>query len=361
MKKRIVAAVLSVLMIISLLPVWHAEASYDYAYLSANYNSDTGILSIFGAELDSRLESGLITVRVLTEDRNVVLNTPYGVDECGTKYRNGFRYDVSLDEFDTPISEEDLLKGYVDIWEGYPSKNRICETTIKQDNIVHKEYLRTYLEGADNPTWTLYTNGTLRFGEGMNISTGVQYDYSDETPWWPFTKRIERVEFDEGVKMIGNRFLFGVTNAKSIILPVSLQKIYSLTFQSPLKTDFYYVGSEEQWNNIEGHEYIPEDSTLHFNYVRPNPIELYFEESPITCSDQNVLSLKATLKSTTYPEDIQWSLHKANGIDFFGDTNVQGPSVTGIENTYWISRRVNISENGKHGPGIWYNVDGEAV
>ena len=99
---------------------------------------------------------------------------------------------------------------------------------------------------TDNITWTLYSNGLLKF-EG----TGAMPDFSavSDAPWYAHSKKISTVEISNGITYLGLANLASVDYAK-ITVPESVVAIVGHNGWGGRYKTVHYAGSIQQWNAL---------------------------------------------------------------------------------------------------------------
>ncbi len=79
------------------------------------------------------------------------------------------------------------------------------------------------------------------------------------------------VTIPDGVTTIGSEAFFGCSSLTSVTIPDSITAIGFMAFENCGIKDVYYIGTEEEWNNISIDEmnYSLHYATIHYNYVPP--------------------------------------------------------------------------------------------
>jgi len=108
---------------------------------------------------------------------------------------------------------------------------------------------------------------------------------------------VKRVIVPDTVKTIGDTSFYNCSLLTEIYIPVSVESIGKNAFTNNYLKDIYYMGTEEQWNQIQKNCTIPSSATVHFNSVLPESSS----SEPITTSSKSSSTKPITTSSSTKP------------------------------------------------------------
>lgn len=100
---------------------------------------------------------------------------------------------------------------------------------------------------GDSCRWSIdYTLGILRI-----TGTGAMkdYSYSFSTPWYQEASYVNEIVVSEGITAIGSYAFSGCSNARSITIGSTVEKIGDYALSQAMEV--YYPGSSEEWSSIE--------------------------------------------------------------------------------------------------------------
>ena len=158
-----------------------------------------------------------------------------------------------------------------------------------------------------------------------------------------YTDYLNTIEISDKVKNIANRVFYysSVENIKFIgsspdfveesfyrVTAVAYYPYNDSTWTEDILQDYGGTITWKKWNPETGE--IIDDSQ--------NNSSITFDQD-YTCEVGKSISITATYISEDEPTDITWKCSDENAVTF-SDTSIQGPSVTGEENTWWISTMV---------------------
>ncbi len=169
----------------------------------------------------------------------------------------------------------------------------------------------------DNVTWKIVDGTLIIEGEGE-----ITHAYSGSSyPWGDYSDVITKVVVGSGITKIPTYTFERQKNIESITLPDTLEKMdcYAFTYCEKLNnllipasltyiapnaslnhvdalTDIYYLGTEEEWNNIENVSTL--DRTL--EGVKLNKHFLEFHEDSATCTEKGVQAYYAFDEGSVY-------------------------------------------------------------
>ncbi len=202
-------------------------------------------------------------------------------------YAMGYKYVCSTSEYGASCyytADEDFV-----IY-GIPnsaSERYAKECGIRFDSIAgesdNKPSDEKYLVVSDtcgtNLTWSLYSDGEL-------IINGSGDDFKGHRPtleptWWFFRNDIVTVRIEHGITGIYSCSFRECSNLNEIYIPSTIKYISDDAFWKCGNIDtIYYEGSESEWNEIDGINFISYTDIV-FNYEMPPMEEPPVEEPPV--------------------------------------------------------------------------------
>ena len=210
-----------------------------------------------------------------------------------------------------------------------------------------------YYEGSENE-W-----GDIVIGEDNDplINAEIHYNYKEDNPKFDQTHYISSVE--NSIKISaeyysekpvtkeainwscdnGNAIKFGETIIQD---PTTTGKenIYSISVQVTClrEGDCNITLTIGETSDIAMLTILPEQTV---------ETKLDFKESFYSCNENETISVSAIYVSDEDPENIIWTCDDADAVTFSG-TSIQGPAITGVKNTYWISTQITCPLAGKY-------------
>lgn len=131
---------------------------------------------------------------------------------------------------------------------------------------------------GDDVTWELDESGTI-----LITGEGPMYNYASKASPFYMMDQVTSIRIEEGVSSIGEYAFNGCGNLTSINIPISVNSIGVGAFTDcSMLTDFYYGGTQEEWNAIEGGDiYLTLEANL---YVidNPSPVAVPIERCKIS-------------------------------------------------------------------------------
>lgn len=131
---------------------------------------------------------------------------------------------------------------------------------------------------GDDVTWELDESGTI-----LISGEGPMYNYASKASPFYMMDQVTSIRIEEGVSSIGEYAFNGCVNLTSINIPISVNSIGVGAFTDcSMLTDFYYGGTQEEWNAIEGGDiYFTLEANL---YVidNPSPVAVPIESCEIS-------------------------------------------------------------------------------
>ena len=131
---------------------------------------------------------------------------------------------------------------------------------------------------GDDVTWELDESGTI-----LITGEGPMYNYASKASPFYMMDQVTSIRIEEGVSSIGEYAFNGCGNLTSINIPISVNSIGVGAFTDcSMLTDFYYGGTQEEWNAIEGGDiYLTLEANL---YVidNPSPVAVPIESCEIS-------------------------------------------------------------------------------
>ena len=145
---------------------------------------------------------------------------------------------------------------------------------------------------GDDVTWELDESGTI-----LISGEGPMYNYASKASPFYMMDQVTSIRVEEGVSSIGEYAFNGCGNLTSINIPISVNSIGVGAFTDcSMLTDFYYGGTQEEWNAIEGGDiYLTLEANL---YVIDNP-------SPVAVPIENCKISEFTQKEYNGQEQLQ--------------------------------------------------------
>ncbi len=320
MKKtnKILAIVLAILMVISIIPITASAETPISGTCGDNltwvFDEDKGTLTISGTGEMYRYDCYFNASNDEKDDRpwwsytskikNIIINE--GVTTISEKAFYNFRYlfFVTIPSSITRIEDEAFYS-----WDGLMAINYLgSEEDWNNINIGYgnadlynsekfyfkDDYVPVSDSGTcgDNLTWTfdastftLTFSGTGKMegflGDGGLFNAPERFD--GWRPWEDYEFEIKKVVISDGITSIGKNAFAMFVNLESIVIPDSVLQIgsYALGYCINL-TDVYYLGTEEEWNNIimgdtinvggsdvlinNSYNVPLENATIHYNY-----------------------------------------------------------------------------------------------
>ena len=116
---------------------------------------------------------------------------------------------------------------------------------------------------GDNVTWRLSDDGVLTIS-----GTGVMADYNyydNRAPWNSVRSQVKSVVIERGVTSIGDSAFYDCS-LTSVTIPDSVTSIGWVAFSGYYSslTNVYYDGYGIDWLAVDGHDEIPDSTTVHF-------------------------------------------------------------------------------------------------
>ena len=116
---------------------------------------------------------------------------------------------------------------------------------------------------GDNVTWSLSDDGTLTIS-----GTGAMQDYNyynNYAPWYSVRSQVKSVVIERGVTSIGDSAFYFCEALTSVTIPNSVTTIGWVAFSGCSSlTNVYYDGYGIDWLAVDGHDEIPDSTTVHF-------------------------------------------------------------------------------------------------
>ena len=110
----------------------------------------------------------------------------------------------------------------------------------------------------------------------------------------------------------------------------------------------YFDGSYQErgwWNDFgEGSGSTDGGYICEWDYLLGSSDNISFSESEYRCKVGESIPITAIITASELPKNISWKCNDDNIISFSGTSNV-GPTVTGKENTWWVSVIITASSN----------------
>ena len=161
------------------------------------------------------------------------------------------------------------------------------------------------------------------------------------------------VSIPNSVASIGSQVFYSCSSLTSVSIPNSVTFIGNSAFDfCSALTDVYYTGSESDWAAITGWDKSGLEKgtiTIHYNSTPPSAsATLAFDNQFNTVREGETISVTAEYISDQVPADIKWSCSDTENVQLTGDTSINGPSVTGRENTWWITRTMQSDTPGTY-------------
>lgn len=193
----------------------------------------------------------------------VAINIPEGVTQIGSfAFRNTSLASISIPNSVTNIGE-DAFTGC-----------GLLKSAIIGDGIT---YIGNYV---------FYGCGLTSITFGKNVSGIGEYAFSQNSS-------LTSVTFGENIKHIGNYAFYNCRDLSSITISNKIQNIdYKAFYECPSLTDIFFLGTEEEWENISIGDYnnVLYASTKYFSTDITNKIENNdFSESSIYMKSEKVI------------------------------------------------------------------------
>jgi len=103
-------------------------------------------------------------------------------------------------------------------------------------------------------SWNIYDSDSDGTGDTLVISgSGDMYDYTPESmPWSAYKDTIKTVDIINGVTSVGSNAFAGCSSLKKLLIPETVTSIKTGAVDNcEALEDITYVGSDENWNNVE--------------------------------------------------------------------------------------------------------------
>lgn len=149
---------------------------------------------------------------------------------------------------------------------------------------------------------------------------------------------MQEINIPDSVTAIGDYAFYGCDNLASIYFYGDAPQFYTEVLGNVTATAYYPAGNAT-WTDDVKQDY---GGTITWVEWIPNGNgALTFDESSYSCNVGETIYLTAAYVSEEAPteDNIIWTCSDKNAVSF-SDTSTQGPSVTGEENTYWISTAI---------------------
>ena len=116
---------------------------------------------------------------------------------------------------------------------------------------------------GDNVTWSLSDDGTLTIS-GKGAMADYNY-YNNYAPWYSVRSQVKSVVIERGVTSIGDSAFYFCEALTSVTIPISVTTIGWVAFSGCSSlTNVYYDGYGIDWLAVDGHDEIPDSTTVHF-------------------------------------------------------------------------------------------------
>lgn len=191
---------------------------------------------------------------------------------------------------DDDITDSNYQAEYPDVFSVISDVEMENETEATEEESMTASANNGYC--GDNVTWELDEAGNI-----LISGEGAMYNYALKASPFYMMDQIVSIRIADGVSSIGDYAFNGCSNLARIDIPVSVNKIGTGAFTDcEMLADFYYSGTQEEWNTIEGGDiYLTLAANL---YVIDNP-------SPVAVPIENCAISEFTKKEYTGQEQLQ--------------------------------------------------------
>lgn len=116
----------------------------------------------------------------------------------------------------------------------------------------------------------IYYNGTISDWCKIDFSSSVVNNNNDNRRMYLYINgtRMSTITIPDEITVIKEYTFAGFEFLSTIVIPKSITKIEKHSFDGcKYLSTIYYTGTEEQWSTINGKQYVPDASTIVFEYV----------------------------------------------------------------------------------------------